>query len=187
MGFMFKQVDKILTLQEVDTIAANFWGVEVDSKYYAAPSSWGMMNWFDVLGMAIEDLYLHYHLKNDGTKRFRYGIGDQTQPEFNMNDVAAMVLFRAMTGSSEALALEVIPKVYKDFIELCYHMKELGITAVAERDELQKYAVLISNRRDPNDRHYVTCYTFEEARNAASEFADNEHYVLIYKLEKEVR
>ena len=72
---MFKQVDKILTLQEVDTIAANFWGVEVDNKYYAAPSSWGTMNWFDVLGMAIEDLYLHYHLKNDGTNAFVMALG----------------------------------------------------------------------------------------------------------------
>lgn len=185
MGFMFKQVDKTLTLQEVDTIAANFWGVEVNAKYYAAPSSWGMMNWFDVLGMAIEDLYLHHYLKNDGTKRFRYGIGDQTQPEFNMNDVAAMVLFRAMIGSSEALTLEVTPKVYKDFIELCYHLKELGITAVAERDELQKYAVLISNRRNPDNRYYVTRYTCEEAKSVAAEFR-NDSYVSIYKLEKEI-
>lgn len=184
---MFKQVDRTLTLQEVDTIAANFWGVEVDNKYYAAPSSWGTMNWFDVLGMAIEDLYLHHYLKNDGTKRFRYGIGDHTQPEFNMNDVAAMVLFRAMTGSSEALALEVMPKVYKDFIELCYHLKELGITAVADKDELQKYAVLVYNLKDPNDKHYATCYTFKEAGDIASEFTDDNHYALIYKLEKEVR
>lgn len=186
MGFLFKQVDRVLTIEEVDTIAAAFWNVEVDSKYYAAPPTWEMMNWFDVLGRAIEDLYFHYTLKRDGTKRFRYGVGDQSQPEFKMEDVVAMILFIALTGNTDMRAIPVIPEIYKPFIELCFHLKELGITAVAEKDELQKYAVLISNRRDPSDRHYETRYTYEEARNVASEFTDDKYYTLIYKLEKEI-
>lgn len=125
--FQFKQNDRILTLGEMDAIVAEFWGVEVDPKWYACPPDWPHMNWFDCIGHGIEDLQYIFTTREDGSRRYHHGI-DGTS-EFKMEKVIAMVLFNSMAYSSFK-SIPVTPSVYEPFIELCEHLDKLGITGI---------------------------------------------------------
>lgn len=125
--FQFKQNDRILTLGEMDTIVAEFWGVEVDPKWYACPPDCPYLNWFDCLGHGIEDLQYIYTLDRNDNRKYRHGI-DGTN-EFKMEKVIAMVMFNSMAYDSFK-GMSHTASVYKTFIELCEHLDKLGITGI---------------------------------------------------------
>lgn len=125
--FQFKQKDRILTLGEMDAIVAEFWGVEVDPKWYACPPEWPTNNWFDCIGHGIEDLQYIYTTREDGSKHYIHGINGTN--EFKMEKVIAMVMFNSMAYASFK-GMSHVASIYKPFIELCEHLDKLGITSI---------------------------------------------------------
>lgn len=125
--FQFKQNDRILTLGEMDAIVAEFWGVEVDPKWYACPPECPTWNWFDCIGHGIEDLQYIYTLDRDNNRKYCHGINGTN--EFKMIKVISMVLFYGMVWD-DFKGISIMPSVYKPFIELCEHLDKLGITGI---------------------------------------------------------
>jgi hypothetical protein len=129
MGFQFKNINTgyLYSINEIDEIAAKFWGVEVDPKYYACPNEWASMNWFDCIGHGIEDLQYIYTLDMNGKKKYHHGINGE--PEFKMIKVISMVLFES-TAWGSFKSIDHAPYIYQPFIKLCEHLDELGIVGV---------------------------------------------------------
>lgn len=129
--FQFKnsETNHIYTLNEIDEIAAKFWGKEVHPKFYAAPK--GGANWFDVLGRAIEDLQYFHYKKADGSLYYHRAcsVGNK-DAEFEMNEVAPMILcnLTRWNNSAEEFATDV--EYLKPYVELCFHLHSLRIVGV---------------------------------------------------------
>lgn len=116
--FINKNTKKVYTLNEIDEIACNFWGVEIDAKYYAQPKNYGP-NWFDVLGRAIEDCQ---YFKYDSIKVTEYD--DKC---FDMDIISSMILFQLSKYENTAENKFKQVELLKPYVELCYHLKSLNI------------------------------------------------------------
>lgn len=123
--FQFKntKTNKIYTLNEIDAIAAKFWGKEIHSKHYAYPGEpldkfIHNPNWFDILGRAIEDCQ---YIKT------KFG---ETHNEFDMDKVASMILFDNTLYEKDADRKLEMAQFMRPYIELCYHLQSLNIEGV---------------------------------------------------------
>ena len=130
MAFQFKnkETKQIYYLNEIDQIAADFWGKEIHPKFYATPDK-GAANWFDVLGKAIEDLQ-YFHRKNADGSLYYLRAYNPTNTEFEMNEIAPMIMynFTRWNNTAEEFANDV--ENLKPYIELCFHLHNLGIIGV---------------------------------------------------------
>ena len=62
MGFQIKDKDgKAITISELDSEAAIFWGVEIHPKHYAMPQNGAKVNWFDTIGYHIHSNDSSWH------------------------------------------------------------------------------------------------------------------------------
>jgi hypothetical protein len=136
MGFQFKNIEsgKIYTLNEIDAIAADFWGKEVHPKKYAYPDEpleYGIHkpNWFDTLGHPIEDL--QFFVYKDEENRLIYKRSKtQREAEFDMVEVASLLLNDATRYSKSVESMYKTLEFIKPYIELCYHLKSLNIVGI---------------------------------------------------------
>lgn len=131
MAFQFKnkETKQIYYLNEIDEIAAKFWGKEVHPKYYAAPK--GGANWFDVLGRAIEDLQYFHRKELDGSLYYHRACSPKNRDaEFEMNEVAPMILCNLTRWNKSAEEFSTDVEYLKPYVELCFHLHSLGIIGV---------------------------------------------------------
>lgn len=136
MGFMFKNIEsgKIYTLNEIDAIAAEFWGKEIHPREYAYPgvpkdNGIHKPNWFDMLGHPIEDL--QYFISHDAENRIIYKRSNkQREAEFEMQEVASLMLNDATRYCDSAEDMLKMANFIKPYIELCFHLKSLNIVGV---------------------------------------------------------
>lgn len=131
MAFQFKnkETKKTYYLNEIDEIAAKFWGKEVHPKYYAAPK--GGANWFDVLGRAIEDLQYFHRKELDGSLYYHRACSPKHRDaEFEMNEVAPMILCNLTRWNNTAEEFNNDVEFLKPYVELCFHLHSLGIIGV---------------------------------------------------------
>lgn len=124
-----------MLLNDIDKIACEFWNVEIHLKNYASPillldgKEVKGMNWFDVLGNAIENCQFRRH--KDGVY-----VSAKQQPDeergqgaiFEASTVSAEVLRNATLGEQSAEELFGCVEFYKPYIELLFHLQnEHGI------------------------------------------------------------
>lgn len=136
MGFQFKNIEsgKIYTLNEIDAIAADFWGKEVHPKIYAYPDARGgdwshKPNWFDMIGHPIEDL--QYFISHDAENHIIYKRSNkQRDAEFDMQEVASLMLNDATRYCDNAEDMLKMANFIKPYLELCFHLKSLNIVGV---------------------------------------------------------
>lgn len=136
MGFQFKNIEsgKIYTLNEIDAIAADFWGKEVHPREYAYPGEardmWSHKpNWFDMIGHPIEDL--QYFISHDAENRIIYKRSNkQREAEFEMQEVASLMLNDATRYCDSAEDMLKMANFIKPYLELCFHLKSLNIVGV---------------------------------------------------------
>ena len=129
--FQFKnsETNYIYTINEIDEIAAKFWGKEVHPKFYATPK--GGPNWFDVLGRAIEDLQYFHRKELDGSLYYHRACSvNNKDAEFKMNEVASMILCNLTRWNNSAEEFTTDVEYLKPYIELCFHLHSLGIIGV---------------------------------------------------------
>lgn len=134
--FQFKnsETNHIYTLNEIDEIAAKFWGKTVDSKEYAYPGEpvnriIHAPNWFDMLGYPIEDL--QYFIDKDEENRIIYKRSNNPRvAEFDMVEVASLLLNNNTRYSESADEMFSTLEFIKPYIELCFHLKSLNIVGV---------------------------------------------------------
>jgi hypothetical protein len=134
--FEFRNIktNKTYTLNEIDEIAANFWGVEVDERRYACPPVNGQFatNWFDILGHAIEDLQYFNTKCLDGHLRYHKAceMDEMHNPMFKFDDIVPQLISNCIYADSMR-SLEIGLEYCKPYIELCYHLKSMDIVGVA--------------------------------------------------------
>ena len=124
-----------MLLNDIDKIACEFWNVEIHLKNYASPillldgKEVKGMNWFDVLGNAIENCQFRRH--KDGVY-----VSAKQQPDeergqgaiFEASAVSAEILRNATLGEQSAEELFGCVEFYKPYIELLFHLQnEHGI------------------------------------------------------------
>lgn len=136
MGFQFKNLKTghVYTLNEIDEIAAKFWGKEVLADEYAYPGeAWDMWshmpNWFDMLGHPIEDLQFFTYKDNEGQLIYKRAIKPRST-EFEMNEVASLMLNENTRHSKNTEKMYAMLEFIKPYVELCFHLKELDIVGV---------------------------------------------------------
>lgn len=116
--FLNRETKKVYTLNEIDELVCNFWGVEIHPRNYAQPKTYGP-NWFDVIGKAVEDCqYFKY-------KSFK--VTDYDDKCFDMDTISSMVIFHLSQYEKTADAKMEQIALLKPYIELCYHLKSLNI------------------------------------------------------------
>lgn len=116
--FINKETKQIYTLNEIDEIVCNFWGVEIHPRNYAQPKTYGP-NWFNVLGRAVEDCqYFKYHA---------FKVTDYYDKCFNMDIISSMILFQLTQYEETAENKFKQMEQLKPYVELCYHLKSLNI------------------------------------------------------------
>lgn len=131
MAFQFKNKETKQTylINEIDEIAAKFWGKEVHPKHYAEPKSGA--NWFDVLGRAIENLQYFNRREADGSLYYyRACSGANKTAEFDMSEVASMILCNLTRWNNTAEEFNADVEYLKPYVELCFHLKSLDIIGV---------------------------------------------------------
>ncbi len=131
MAFQFKnkETNRIYYLNEIDEIAAKFWGKEVHPSLYAAPK--GGANWFDVLGRAIENLQYFHRKEADGRLYYHRACSPENRDaEFEMNEVAPMILCNLTRWNKSAEEFATDVAYLQPYVELCFHMHNLGIIGV---------------------------------------------------------
>lgn len=131
MGFMFKNIEsgKIYTINEIDEIAAKFWNKEVQKTTYATPNNCPL-NWFDMIGHPIEDLQYFMWRDENNLPHYRRARGNDREPEFDMEEVAALLLYDNTRYSKNASDIIRWVGSLLPFIELCFHLKSLNIVGV---------------------------------------------------------
>jgi hypothetical protein len=136
MGFQFKNLKTghVYTLNEIDAIAAKFWGKEVLADEYAYPGEamdrWmHMPNWFDMLGHPIEDLQFFTYKDDEGRLIYKRAIKPRST-EFEMNEVASLMLNDHTRCSENTKRMYSMLEFLKPYVELCFHLKELDIVGV---------------------------------------------------------
>lgn len=136
MGFKFKNINTnhIYTLNEIDEIAAKFWGKEVHPREYAYPGEpkdkWvHAPNWFDMLGHPIEDL--QFFTYKDEENRLIYKRSNKPrEAEFDMAEVASLMLNENTRHETSVDAMYNMLAFIKPYVELCFHLKSLNIVGV---------------------------------------------------------
>lgn len=130
--FQFKNTkeNKTFTLNEIDKIACEFWGVEYDTRHYASPnpSVWGMPNWFDTIGHAIEDL--QYFAGSRENKKVFYRSINSNVAEFDFGEIATMLLQNNTRCCKNPIELEEMIDFLKPYTNLCYYLKSLEIIGI---------------------------------------------------------
>lgn len=132
MAFQFKnkETKQIYYLNDIDAIAAKFWGKDVHPKHYATPAQGGA-NWFDVLGRAIEDLQYFHRKEEDGSLYYlRSCSAGNRVAEFDMDEVAPMILCQLTRWNHNAEEVYTDVEILKPYVELCFHLKSLNIIGV---------------------------------------------------------
>ena len=135
MGFQFKNIESnyTYTINEVDEIAAKFWGKEVHPREYAYPGpndKWvHAPNWFDMLGHPIEDLQFFTYKDEEGKLIYKRS-NKPREAEFDMAEVASLMLNNATRYSESVDAMYDMLAFIKPYVELCYHLKSLNIVGV---------------------------------------------------------
>lgn len=126
-----KTIYEALTLNEIDKLVAQFWGVEVHQKHYASPiltldgHTVEGLNWFDMLGHAIEDCQYRRH-KNGVYVDAKQQLGQGAI--FEASAVSAEILRNATLGEQSAEKLFACVNFYRPYIELLFHLQnEHGI------------------------------------------------------------
>jgi hypothetical protein len=122
-----------MLLKDVDKIACEFWGVEEHPRFYASPiltldgHTVEGLNWFDMLGHAIEDCQYRRH--ENGVY-----VSAKQQPDsgqgaiFEASAVSAEILRNATIGEKSAEELFACVNFYRPYIELLFHLQnEHGI------------------------------------------------------------
>jgi hypothetical protein len=131
MGFQFvKKVENsanfaVLSINAIDKIAAEFWEVEFDQYSYAAPKGYDLVNWFDVLGHAIE-----YLGKAESFSWNSIGKNECDQSIFDMGNVACSILERYANPRYGVDEFNRSVEALTPFTNLCFHLKEQGIYSV---------------------------------------------------------
>lgn len=110
-----KETGHIYTINEIDEMAAQFWGVEVDSKYYAEPKGYSQ-NWFDMIGWAIDQIDCKVLDKNN----------------LSMSEIASFMMYQQSRFSNDINVDHFITWAnwLKPYFELCEHFKQLNIIGV---------------------------------------------------------
>lgn len=126
MSFQFKNIESgyIYKINEIDEIAAKFWGKDVHPKEYAYPGKGDAWvhnpNWFDIIGIAIENCQ---YMKTKW--------GNNPNNEWDMDKVASMILFQnTLYACSTAEKIKMV-EFLRPYIDLCYHLMSLKITGIA--------------------------------------------------------
>lgn len=126
-----------LTLNEIDKLACEFWGVEEHPKFYASPkytvgdTEFSGPNWFDTIGHAIEgcqyrcrrydDGYTYYHDAHEQPYKSQGAI-------FEASAVSAQLLRTASLATHSIEDLEKSILCYRPHIEFVFHLQnEHGI------------------------------------------------------------
>lgn len=135
MGFQFKNIktNYIYTINEIDEIAAKFWGKAVHPREYAYPGEpEGLIhlpNWFDMLGHPIEDLQFFTYKDDEGRLIYKRS-NKPREAEFDMSEVASLMLNDNTRFSKSAEKMFEMLEIIKPYVELCYHLKSLDIVGV---------------------------------------------------------
>lgn len=128
--FKNKETGYVYTLNEVDEIAAKFWGKEVRSVQYATPKGPNPGNWFDILGACIEELQYFVSKDAKGKQVFLRSIDGGTASSFDFSEVAAMILGKWTRYNTTAEQVFQDMEALKPYIELCFHLRTLGIIGI---------------------------------------------------------
>lgn len=133
MSFQFKntQTNHIYTLNEIDEIAAKFWGKKVHVREYARPGNKDEYapNWFDMLGHPIEDL--QYFTNRDEENRLIYKRSNTPrEAEFDMREVASLLLNDTTRYQDNADDMLAMCAAVRPYIELCFHLRSLNIVGI---------------------------------------------------------
>ena len=110
----YKNAD-VININEIDAIAASFWGQEVDPKEYAQPKVGMPQNWFDIIGWAIA-LYPEKNI------------------ELEMDTVASYMLFTQSKWGGDKFSTDYFKEwadILNPYIQLCRHFQEKGIVAIS--------------------------------------------------------
>lgn len=136
MGFQFKNINTnyIYTINEIDEIAAKFWGKEVHSREYAYPGEpvdrfIHAPNWFDMLGHPIEDLQFFTYKDEENRLIYKRALKPR-EAIFDMAEVASLMLNDSTRYSSSADDMFRQLNFVRPYIELCFHLKSLNIVGV---------------------------------------------------------
>jgi hypothetical protein len=110
-----KETGHIYTINEIDEMAAKFWGVEVSPKYYAEPKGYSQ-NWFDMIGWSIDQIDCKSLNKNN----------------LSMPEIASFMMYQQSRFSNEINVDHFIKwsNWLKPYFELCEHFKQLNIIGV---------------------------------------------------------
>lgn len=133
-----RPIYEALTLNQIDKLACEFWGVEEHPRFYASPKiligdievEYGA-NWFDTIGHAIEDCQYRCR-QNSGEYNYYHDAVEQPYkyqgPIFEASTVCAQIIRVASLATHSADDLEKSIKHYRPYIELLFHLQnEHGI------------------------------------------------------------
>lgn len=110
-----KETGYIYAINEIDEIAAKFWGVEVSTKYYAEPKTY-KQNWFDIIGWSINQIDCKHLDKNN----------------LSMSEIASFMMYQQSRFSDEIDVDHFIEWAnwLKPYFDLCEYFKQLNIVGV---------------------------------------------------------
>ena len=131
-----RTIYEALTLNEIDKLACEFWGVEEHPRFYASPKiligdkEFAGTNWFDTIGHAIEDCQ-YRNTKGEGCNYYHDAYEQPTPFRgaiFEASAVSAQLLKIASIATHSADDLEASIKHYRPYIEFVFHLQnEHGI------------------------------------------------------------
>lgn len=127
----FKQHGNHINVSDINVLVCEFWNTPIQPGYLASPTGCPGDNWGHIVKEAAEDLqYFFSQPRLDGPIRYHFSIKDNIA-EFEMDHVARMILFRAANYRDDAAEMYDMINWMKPYIELCFHLKSLGITVRA--------------------------------------------------------
>lgn len=128
-----KQNGKHISPNEVDVLVAEFWGVPVHPRRYASPNNTIGGGWADVIRECAEQLqYFFSQPEVYGPITYHFSCKpDQRTAEFEMDHVARMILFKYANYCESADEIYEDVMEVRPYVELCFHLKSLGITVEA--------------------------------------------------------
>lgn len=119
-AFQIHKDGAAVSISEIDSIAARFWGVEEHPKYYASPKG-SSMNWFNTIGYAIAE-------QGNYVSGWRNVICT-----FQSILLEGIVCGPDKTINTMELTKEIASSIIENtwpFVELCKHFQELGLVPV---------------------------------------------------------
>jgi hypothetical protein len=130
--FEFKDFksNKAYTFDEINEIAAKFWGVDIDYHNYATPdeNEHYNTNWMEILYRVISSLY---YIDLDGSLNYSKadGVDKMYHPIFSFETI--ILQYISSFGLSDTFdSLESSLKWHRPYIELYYHLKSINISVV---------------------------------------------------------